>query len=321
MPPSDLAARLKVLAESAVQPLAPARGIVSELPEFLPGERFSARIEAALGDGSFKALVANRNVTLSLAHPAQAGELLELVVIERTPRAIVARRADATLSSPPDATLSHAARIIGELAAGEFRPVPLARGEPMLPAAPALAAAAAPLLRRAISESGLFYESHQAEWLSGTRPTESLLAEPQGARLPAAAAPQPPEGAAGARIPEELAPLVRSQLEALATHRLVWQGALWPGQSVQWEIEEQPDERMAEGGPEAASCRWVTTLRLVLPHLGEIRARLALAGARIELGIEAATPDARALLRASQPALGRALAADGLALGAVSVTP
>ena len=46
-------------------------------------------------------------------------------------------------------------------------------------AAPVPVAELAAALRRTVDESGLFYESHLAQWLSGQRPVESLAAEPQ----------------------------------------------------------------------------------------------------------------------------------------------
>ena len=44
------------------------------------------------------------------------------------------------------------------------------------------------LLQKAIVQSGLFYESHQAQWAAGVRPLTLLLAEPQ-AQLPPPSAP------------------------------------------------------------------------------------------------------------------------------------
>ena len=37
-----------------------------------------------------------------------------------------------------------------------------------------------PLLKQAITTSGMFYESHQAEWVEGRYSKEQLLQEPQG---------------------------------------------------------------------------------------------------------------------------------------------
>ncbi|HHT9057282.1 TPA: flagellar hook-length control protein FliK, partial [Burkholderia cenocepacia] len=73
---------------------------------------------------------------------------------------------------------------------------PAASG-PAAPATPASAqassaAAARDALAQAVSESGLFYESHLAQWLAGQRPLAALMREPQ-ARLATALAPVDPE--------------------------------------------------------------------------------------------------------------------------------
>ncbi|EOH6282417.1 flagellar hook-length control protein FliK, partial [Burkholderia cenocepacia] len=62
-------------------------------------------------------------------------------------------------------------------------------------AAPSVAPPVAALraaLAQAVSESGLFYESHLAQWLAGQRPLAALLREPQ-ARLATALAPADPD--------------------------------------------------------------------------------------------------------------------------------
>jgi len=65
---------------------------------------------------------------------------------------------------------------------GERPPAaPLNRGAPLLPQPPASGAELAPALGRAVRQSGLFYESHQAQWIGGRLPVAQLLAEPQGA--------------------------------------------------------------------------------------------------------------------------------------------
>jgi hypothetical protein len=45
---------------------------------------------------------------------------------------------------------------------------------------PKTAADLAPVLKQAVTQSGLFYEAHQARWVAGDLPTEALRQEPQG---------------------------------------------------------------------------------------------------------------------------------------------
>ncbi|MCA3861626.1 MAG: flagellar hook-length control protein FliK, partial [Burkholderia sp.] len=61
-------------------------------------------------------------------------------------------------------------------------------------AAPLPVAALRAALAQAVSESGLFYESHLAQWLAGQRPLAALMREPQ-ARLATVLAPADPDAA------------------------------------------------------------------------------------------------------------------------------
>lgn len=335
MIPADLAARLRLLTESAVNPVAPVRGIPADLPELPLGQRFTARIESALPDGTFRALVAGRSLTLALPQPARPGDTLDLVVTARTPRLILAEGADEAAAARAPATLSRAGQFLGSLLAGETsapRPALVGGAAPLLPAPQAQAALLAPALRQAIVESGLFYESHQAQWIAGRYSVQALAREPQArhaTRPPAsvAAAPPPTEearaseqpnapAAAGRGIaagmppmPTELQALVLQQLDAAATQHLVWRGELWPGQGLHWEIAAE--ERQSEVPDETPAAQWTTRLRLTLPRLGEVDAALTLAQEKVSLAMTANADGADALRRGLGE-LAAAFAAAGL---------
>lgn len=324
MIPGDLAARLRLLTEASffadeppLEPLQPARAVPSQLPEYRPGDRFSALIQKALPDGTFEALVDGRTIKLALPQAAQAGERLELVVARISPHAVLANPApSAPGETAARAALSPTGRLISFLLTGQPAPdtPAIARGQPLQAASgPINAAALAAALRQGISESGLFYESHLARWTTGKLPTEALLREPQ-ARLPLTqaggapnpAAPAPAQSgattdtAAAARaasaaqsaapvrtdaIPDRLLPVMHQQLDALATHHYSWHGQAWPGQAMELDIEDPHGDGEHADADDAA---WKTTLRLRLPALGGVEARIALdpSGVRIHLFAE-----------------------------------
>ncbi|MDP2808810.1 MAG: flagellar hook-length control protein FliK [Rhodocyclaceae bacterium] len=197
--PPDAAIRMRMDMEaSLLQPVRPAREITADLPELRPGQRFTARIQEELPDNLYKALVAGKALTLQLPEGAKNGDILELVVVDRSPRVLIAQRVDT--ASPamaegaagepyPYATFSRAAQMIGQLLLQEGEtphPALLNRGQPLLAQPPANAANAAnaatlaPALAKAASQSGLFYEAHQARWIAGKLPLEQLMQEPQG---------------------------------------------------------------------------------------------------------------------------------------------
>lgn len=362
--PPDAGIRMRLQNElpAQPQPIAPLPEIPGDLPELTLGQAFTARIQEALPQNTYKALVAGKFVTLQLPEGAKAGDTLELVVVDRTPRAVVATLAGqagvaaAAGETYPHATLSPAARLIGELLLpqGEApEPTPLNRGQPLLSGPPLRGSDLAPVLAKAIAESGVFYEAHQAQWVAGQRPLEQLLLEPQ-AQVPVDAAAQRGNQAAtsgeaslpalrhapqnsliqslfgGERaadsgqaasqntslahvVPEALRPIVQQQLDAAATLRLVWHGEAWPNQPMEWEIVRE-DERGA--APEEAEERasWRTHLRLETPRLGRVDAALQLTRAGIQLTIVAPDRAAAADLQQAAPQLAAALDAAGLSL-------
>lgn len=399
MIPADLAARLRLLNEASffnteppVAGLQRAREIQAQLPELVPGQRFFATLQRALPDGTFRALVAGQQMTLSLNTAAKSGDTLELEVSQVTPRAVFARIVGAeagaagnTASAQP--ALSQTGRLISFLLTGQPTPQPasLAGNQPLLNAPPASGTPLVPLLRQALGQSGLFYESHQAQWVLGKLDTAALLREPQGqqpapggnpaasgqpgagsgasapgAATPANAAAATPqalaaqgaaalaagiaggaddaaqldstrsaaalragvEEAAPARaqpIPERLMPLVHQQLDALATQQYVWQGQAWPGQPIEWVIEDPQGEGGAEGDDTGPT--WNTTLRLTLPRLGGVEAQLHLTAAGVALRLRADDAATIRALDASGAALASALEAANLKLTGLVVEP
>ncbi|HZV54873.1 MAG TPA: flagellar hook-length control protein FliK [Rhodocyclaceae bacterium] len=362
--PPDAGIRMRMQTEaSLVQPLAPVKAIPADLPDLQVGQAFTARIVEALPENTFKALVAGRQLTLQLPEGAKPGDTLELVLIDRTPRTLIAQRAEAQPAASAAnqaysyAKISTTGQLIGQLLLPEGetpQPAPLNRGQPLLPKPPATAAELAPTLAKAVSQSGLFYESHQAQWLTGQWPLESLRAEPQG-QLPVpagatvtqvdkpeagqsqpATAPAPAQMSAPAdkpattsavtqnltvtqSIPEEVRPLIQQQLDAVATQRLAWQGEVWPGQFMDWQIERDLAEERNAGQAAEEAPRWTTTLRLAMPRLGAIGATLQLTGGGLRLHMTTTADETAADLRRQAPELVQALADGGLTLQSLEV--
>lgn len=191
MIPPDIGVRLRTDAEALLQPAPAVPEIPADLPELRPGHNFSARILEALPQNTYKALVAGKTVTLALPEGARQGDVLDLQVVDRTPRTIIAQVVPATSPDGADAiaggyryaSLSPAAQLISTLlpAAGErAMPAALTQGEPVANQPPMRGADLVSGLARAITHSGLFYEAHQAQWVAGQIPLAQLLSEPQG---------------------------------------------------------------------------------------------------------------------------------------------
>lgn len=388
MIPPDLTARLRLLTEASffskepqqVAALRGSEGVSEDLPDFQPGQRIVATLREARADDSFRALINGREYTLTLPRQqARTGQTLDLIVTQASPRAILATIADGSVATV-STSLSQTGRLISFLLTGHpaAQTASLSSGQAVLSSPPSAGAAVAPMLRQAVVESGLFYESQLARWLAGAVSTDSLLRQPQsrltGARatpggatpgttsastdsptaMRAGSSPAPTSAPAGAGagagalralggdadavnaanqgtaaqrnpgqstaqnpIPERLLPIVHQQLDALATHSYAWQGAIWPGQSMQWEIEE-PGEGGGEGDPRQSS-DWTTTLRLTLPRLGGIEAQLQLTRAGVAVRLAAADGATVAALESARQQLADALAAADVPLTGMSV--
>lgn len=189
MIPGDIATRLRQLTENTVQPLSIIHKLPANLPELVPGQPFTARIQNPLPDGSFQALVAGKTVTLALPHSVKSGDVLELIVTGQREQTLTAKLAPSALPADdaPQSSLSQTGRLISQLLTGRFgeqRATPLAAGEPLLPAAPGKPQELTPRLQQAVAQSGLFYESHLKAWAEGRTALASLLREPHARYMP-----------------------------------------------------------------------------------------------------------------------------------------
>ena len=189
--PPDIGLRLRLQNDLLPQPITPLQEIPADLPDLKAGQTFSARIQEVLPESTYRALVAGKSITLSLPESVKSGDILELVVVDRTPKTIIAQLAPQSGAAAeaaadyPHTTLSRAAQLIGTLLPAEGEApsaAPLNRGQPLLAQPPQTGRELAPVLGKAVAESGLFYESHQAQWVAGKLPLASLLQEPQGLR-------------------------------------------------------------------------------------------------------------------------------------------
>jgi hypothetical protein len=268
-------------------------------------------------------------------------------------------------------------------------------------------AALAASLAQTVAQSGLFYESHLAQWLRGQLTPGDLADEPQnrltgggtqlpldwsqgaddvddvlwtdlpgaaqqGARATAASSaaetagtagmPTRGEGnaatlaqeaahanatladtllpavrlansanaGAGVGVHEAVLPLVRQQLDLLATGEFRWTGEAWPGVRLDWTIAqddyEARDGRGGRGGRDPRTGRsadddetpWHTRLTLALPSLGTVDAELTLAGSTLAVRVQASPGGAQRLTAHSEALRGR-IAALGLALAGLSI--
>ncbi|MCA3220100.1 MAG: flagellar hook-length control protein FliK [Burkholderiales bacterium] len=164
-----------------------------------------------------------------------------------------------------------------------------------LDAAPAVAASAlSRRLREAIEHSGLFYESHLAQWTRQSRSADDVRAE----LLHLAGA--------GAAVAEAGAQRVAGQLAVLEQQAVALSGPAWAGQPLRIAIEREPPPRDA---PAHSPPAFNATLALELPHLGAVRIELRLVGKAVATTVHSMAPER---VRPGLDALNEQLCARGL---------
>ena len=168
-------------------------------------------------------------------------------------------------------------------------------------------------LRDAVASSGLFYESHVAEWAEGKRPLASLLLEPQMQRAAQGDAARTGTDLAAAQ-------LINLQLHTHEQARVQWQGEAWPGQQMQWDISRDAPEGQQQDGAEAdEATAWRSSVRFQFPLLGDLAAHVVLQGGRVAIQLQAGSEDSAATLRQHAARLEAALDAAGWPLTSLSI--
>lgn len=170
-------------------------------------------------------------------------------------------------------------------------------------------------LEQNISGSGVFYESHVAEWADGKRPLSELQREPQMQQAMGTQGSKP--GSAAAELAS--AQLINLQLTTQEQARVTWQGQLAPGQDLQWEIHKDAPEQRGRGAADDSAPVWRSGMRLRFPLLGEIEATIVTTGDKVHIELRTASDDTGNALRARAGELSSALDVSGTALASLVI--
>lgn len=302
--------------------------------------------------------IEGQTVAMRLPQPPAAGDTLRLRFAGHAPQPVF------LLENPEGSTgeapqLSQAARLLSDLVQRlPARPTPPTvtppgplLGQPVVhPAELALA------LRTALVRSGLFYESHLADWAVGQDSLEGLMQEPQN-RLAAADAARQAGAALPSAAPHEAAPvaartaeaaaaslagatgaagegaaakaltplhaLLAQQLQVLESPQFVWRGEVWPGQALEWQIRQEPEDghaRNPSAPADAGGTGWESQLRLTLPRLGALTVHIRLdANQAFSIRMVPEQPEVAPLLQQNQARLASQLAGAGCSVQSLTV--
>jgi len=156
-------------------------------------------------------------------------------------------------------------------------------------------------LQNAIIMSGLFYESHLANFAKGKWPLNALMREPQN--RPNFNAPQ----------------VVNKQLDALENQTIRWSGNVWPGQQMDWQLTYEQEESSPSSSANNVDQMIVSVIELDLPKLGKVQARLSMSANILSVQLKAEKPQTESLFRNEISELKNTFNANGQELKAMEV--
>ncbi|OWW21320.1 flagellar hook-length control protein FliK [Noviherbaspirillum denitrificans] len=365
-PPASLEAATTVVSSTDTR-----LEIFRRLNQIAVGRELQATVDAMLDDGTFLVKVADTTARMALPVGTKVGDTLSMVFIGKDPRPtfLLTQQQGST-----PASLSTTGRLVDHLlqaAEDAGTPNAVTTRIPLVASAAAMEPKqVASALQNALSGSGLFYESHLHEWISGTRPATDLAREPQaslqeGIRQPPAStkdAPNPDLAKLAASMREigdgaqklanlireaqlqtvntattdadlitpappplptvepEAARLINLQLNTLEHQAVRWQGQLWPGMPLEWEVQEEKEQREETASQaEPSTPVWSSSVRFELPTLGGVSATVRLVGNRVHVQVNTQTEDAATTIRSFGNLLADSLDAAGAPLDSLSV--
>ena len=193
-------------------------------------------------------------------------------------------------------------------------PLALVGKTPLMAAPGADPAQVAQKLRDTVGSSGLFYESHVAEWAEGKRPLASLLLEPQMQKAAPGETPRTGTDLASAQ-------LINLQLHTHEQARVQWQGEAWPGQKMQWDISQDAPEGQQHAGSDGdeEATAWRSNVRFQFPLLGDLAAHVVLQGGRVAIQLQAGSEASADTLRQHAARLEASLDAAGWPLSSLTI--
>jgi len=285
------------------------------------GTALCAEVKGIFANGTFLVDVAGAEVQMALPGNHREGDRLRLCLIARSPQVTF------LLAAPHPADFSRLssagqalARILS-LARDGKAPSSLSGAEPIVAEWTTDPIEISRCLQDRLVTSGLFYESHVAEWVNGARALKDLAREPQQ-RLGAKSPLNSNSNEYSENVAPDLARLVNLQLEALEQGGVIWRGELWPGQPLQWEISKQTVNSDCGGNRQAdvpPQLTWKTVLDLELPALGSVTAHLQLTGDRLQIRIATAESQSASTLADGSSELLCSLSACGLEAQSIDV--
>ncbi len=333
-PKSEMTGTRPVTLIQALSPTSPLGDVKEEILHRLNqiglGQQLEADVQTRLSDGSFLVKLADTITKMNLPNGTNVGDKLNLTLIDKTPRPTFLLNAAADLPASINSTpteISSAAKLITTLlqaSSNQTQSAVVGNNTPIIgstmPATPEIAAS----LKQAITQSGVFYESHLAAWVSGQMSLPAIKQEPQAQLVNQTNALITSADLANSAVAKQadvtnnpvLNNLLNAQLHTLENNHIMWQGQAWQGQTMQWAISQDSPQ---QSNQESTQSTWRSDVKFELPGLGTITATLRLNGEHLSVQIRTDNESATNTLQTNSQSFQNALAAAGIPLDALLV--
>lgn len=313
-------------AVTPVKPIAPVSRVATvtdynnDFNHFVQGQKYQATVEGRLSNGNFNVIISGKLLKMHLPHNTQSGDKIELTFLSHQPKLRFALHNESLYNTTKEsAVISTTGRfldtIIHETGKNTLSKSTIntnsiltqtSLNNPEFPL----------LLQKTIRQSGLFYESHLAKWINGNITLEEIKQEPQN-KIVNAASSVVTSTPLAVPVNAQSVSLVQQQLIALEANHIVWNGEIWNGQQVRWDIYEENASRNKE--TDEIAVRWNTKLTLTLPKLGKIVVTLSLNSNDLHISVNAADNSTALLLKINQTPLKQSLQEKDLTMQSLKI--
>ena len=280
--------------------------------QFVKGQEYFAHVLSKVGDTAYNVKVESGSLKgiilkMDLGTAAKAGQLLTLRYMHDSPVPTFLLTATPSNAAGSTTEISTAANLIGHYlkqaesdgVTNRFQATAVVTNSPSNPQVMAND------LKNAVSNSGLFYESHLSDLVQSNQSLAAIKQEPQN------------------QANSPIANLMSQQLAILENQRMSWHGEVWPGQKMDWDVYQQQqnaDGKQPSNQSQADQDRPITSeMTLHFPHLGKVSARISLSDGRMRVNILAEHPETLEMLTAKRLGLAEAIGKNGQQLDALTV--
>jgi hypothetical protein len=280
--------------------------------QFVKGQEYFAHVLSKVGDTAYNVKVESGSLKgtilkMDLGTAAKSGQLLTLRYMHDSPVPTFLLTATPSNAAGSTTEISTAANLIGHYlkqaesdgVTSRFQATAVMTNSPSNPQVMAHD------LKNAVSNSGLFYESHLSDLVQSNQSLAAIKQEPQN------------------QANSPIANLMSQQLAILENQRMSWHGEVWPGQKMDWDVYQQQqnsDGKQLSNQSQADQDRPITSeMTLHLPHLGKVSARVSLTDGRMRVNILAEHPETLEMLTSKRLGLAEAIGKNGQQLDALTV--